>query len=193
MHKTLHRWILGAAGLVLATGALAHTGHGTEGIAAGLAHPLGLDHLLAMVAVGVWSATALPVRQRWLGPGCFLALLTLGAGVGVAGLSLPGVEYGIAASVLVFGLMLGLRERLTPLAGLALIALSASLHGLAHGAEIPAGASFLAYAAGFVFTTALLHVGGLGLGFWMDRGKTLVWRAVGALLGLTGVVMIARL
>lgn len=182
----------GVALLSLSTAAMAHTGHGTHGFFAGLEHPLGLDHLLAMVAVGVWSAAALPARRQWMGPAAFLAALTVGAALGVAGFGLPGVETGIAASVVMFGLMLAFARRLPAAAGLALTAGAAALHGLAHGAELPQGATFAAYAAGFLATTALLHVGGLGLGQSLDRAKAWVWRALGASVGMAGLALLVR-
>jgi urease accessory protein len=177
----------------LAGSAAAHTGHGTHGFFAGLEHPFGLDHLLAMVAVGVWSAAALQGTRRVWGPVCFVSAMTLGAALGVAGIELPFVEHGISASVVIFGLMLMLATRLPPAVGLALIAASASLHGLAHGGEIPEGSSFAAYAAGFVLTTATLHLGGLGLGLRLNRARPMVWRVLGAVVGSAGLVMLARI
>jgi len=177
----------------LAGTAAAHTGHGTHGFFAGLEHPFGLDHLLAMVAVGVWSAAALQGVRRWWGPLCFVSAMTVGAALGVAGFELPFVEHGISASVVVFGLMLMLAKRLPPSLGLTLIAASASLHGLAHGSEIPEGSSFAAYAVGFVLTTAALHLGGLGLGLRLNRARPVVWRVLGAAVGSVGLVMLARI
>lgn len=184
-----------AVALTLATlagSAAAHTGHGTHGFFAGLEHPFGLDHLLAMVAVGVWSAVALPGARRVWGPLCFVSVMLLGAGFGAGGVVLPFVEHGISASVVIFGLMLVLATRLPPAVGLALIAASAALHGLAHGSEIPAGSSFVAYAAGFVLTTAALHLGGFGLGLRLQRAQPVMWRMLGAAVGSAGLVMLAR-
>jgi urease accessory protein len=131
-----------ALALALAAGtAAAHTGHGTESLFEGLAHPLGLDHLLAMVAVGVWSAAAFDGARRWLAPLTFLAAMTAAALLAMAGASLPFVEHGIALSVTLFGAMLAFPRRVPAVPGLALVAAAAALHGLAHGAELPAGAS----------------------------------------------------
>lgn len=190
--STLTRHLAAAASLLaLASNAAAHTGHGSHGVIAGLQHPFGLDHVLAMVAVGVWSAAALQGQRRWLGPLAFLTTMTLGAAAGAAGFTLPFVEAGIAASVLMLGVMLVFARQLPPSLGLALIAASASLHGFAHGSEIPATAGFASYAAGFVLTTALLHAGGLGLGLQVDRVQLRVWRAAGSLLAGAGLAMLA--
>lgn len=179
--------------LALAAGsAAAHPGH-EHGLLAGLAHPIaGADHLLAMVAVGVWSAAALPAARRWAGPAAFVAAMLAGAVAGAAGLTIAGVETGIAASVVLLGLMLAAVGRAPASLGLALVAVAASLHGLAHGAELPAGASFAAYAAGFVASTTALHLGGLAIGRQLLRAKAWVWRASGALVGSAGLLMLAR-
>lgn len=161
-----------AAGLLLAAAgsAFAHPGHvgadgaGQAGIVAGFAHPLGLDHLLAMVAVGLWSASALPAPRRLHGPLAFLAAMVAGAVLG-RGLALPAVvEPALALSVLMFGGLVALPRLLSAGTGLALVALAGALHGLAHGAELPAASGFAGYAFGFVATTALLHAAGLALG-----------------------------
>lgn len=182
-----------ALGLALAAGtASAHTGHGTESLFQGLAHPLGLDHLLAMVAVGVWSAAAFDGARRWIAPLTFLAAMTAAALLAMAGLSLPFVEHGIALSVLMFGAMLAFAKRVPAAPGLALVTAAAALHGLAHGAELPAGASVAGYALGFLATTAALHAGGVGLGVALRERGAWIWRSGGALLGLAGVVLLAR-
>ncbi len=179
--------LMGLAGV-----ASAHTGHGTQSFFAGLEHPFGLDHLLVMVAVGVWSAVALPAGKKWWGPMAFLGALTLGATLGVAGVALPGLESWIAASVVTFGLMLAFASGMPAGAGLGVIVAAAALHGLAHGSEIPAGSTFAAYALGFLFTTATLHAGGLGLGQWLSRARPLLWKLAGACVGAAGLVMLAR-
>lgn len=170
-------------GLLAAAGAAqAHTGHGTSGLYEGLAHPLGADHLLAMLAVGIWSVCALPARQTWQGPATFMLSLMLSAALGAAGLSLPFLEQMIALSVVLFGVMLVLsRTRLPVGLGLGLVALAASLHGLAHGAETPA-TGFVTYAAGFLATTAALHFGGVAAGFGIR--KALADKANWAMTGL---------
>ena len=145
-----------------------------------------------MVAVGTWSAVALPAGRRVAGPATFLAALLAGAVAGAAGLALPLTETAIAASVLLFGLMLAFARQVPVGAGLALTAAAALMHGLAHGAELPAGGLFAGYAAGFVVTTALLHAAGLGLGRAMADLQVRVWQALGGAVGLTGLVLLAR-
>lgn len=188
----IKRILLLATLLAAASAASAHTGHGTHSLAEGLAHPFGLDHLLAMLAVGVWSATALKGVQRWAGPATFLGAMTVGAALGAAGLALPLTEVGIAASVAVLGLMLLAGRQLPQRAGLLLIALAASLHGLAHGAEMPVGGSFAAYAAGFALTTALLHTAGVGLGVALAQAQAWVWRSAALATTAAGLVLMAR-
>ena len=187
--NSVPRSLIGAVLLAAATAASAHTGHGTHSLAEGLVHPFGLDHLLAMVAVGLWSATALPARRRAAGPLLFLALMAAGAAAGAAGLALPLVEAAIALSVTVLGLMLLAPRALPAGLGLALVAVAAGLHGLAHGAELPFGASFGVYAAGFLFTTGALH----GLGWFIGQRRLALHRAatvvVGSALGVAGVVL----
>lgn len=160
--------------LALVTGAAqAHTGHGTSGLSEGLAHPLGADHLLAMVAVGLWSVSALPAHKAWWGPATFMLALMFSAALGAMGLSLPFLEQMISLSVVLFGAMLVLtrtrtRTQMPTGLGLGLVALAASLHGLAHGAETPE-TGFAMYAAGFLATTAMLHFGGVAAGLGIRR------------------------
>jgi urease accessory protein len=181
-----------AALSVVSTAASAHTGHGSHSLAQGLAHPFGLDHLLAMLAVGVWSATALRGARRWAGPASFLAAMTVGAALGAAGLALPLTELGIAASVAMLGLMLLAGRQMPPAVGLVLIALAAALHGLAHGAEMSLGGSFAAYAAGFTLTTALLHTAGVGLGVALAQAQAWVWRSAALATTAAGLALMAR-
>jgi urease accessory protein len=177
--------------------AQAHTGHGVHSLMEGLAHPFGVDHLLAMVAVGVWSVSALPRDQAWRGPATFLLALTVSAVLGLMGFSLPYLEHAIALSVALFGLMLVARHlKMPPGLGLTMIAVAASLHGLAHGAETPA-TGFAGYAAGFLLTTALLHIGGVGLGLaiqrWLTTGRGVVLSGLGGLLGAAGLYLFGQL
>lgn len=182
-----------ALALALAAGtAAAHTGHGTESLFEGLAHPLGLDHLLAMVAVGVWSAAAFDGARRWLAPLTFLAAMTAAALLAMAGATLQFVEHGIALSVALFGAMLAFPRRVPAVPGLVLVAAAAALHGMAHGAELPAGASVAGYALGFLVTTATLHAGGVGLGTLLRERGARLWQAGGALLGMAGLALLAR-
>lgn len=184
--------------LVLAAGAAqAHTGHSTSGLPEGLAHPMGLDHLLAMVAVGIWSVSALPAHKAWWGPATFLLSLMLSAALGNLGVSLPYLEQMISLSVVLFGVMLALtRVKLPAALGLGLVALAASLHGLAHGAETPAS-GFAAYAAGFLATTAALHFGGvtagLGVRRFLAQKSAWIMAGLGTLFGGSGVYLFSQL
>jgi len=181
----------------LAGAAQAHTGHGTHSLMEGLAHPFGLDHLLAMVAVGVWSVSALPQRKAWWGPATFLLALVASAALGASGVTVPYLEQAISLSVVLFGGMLVLANRAMPVAlGLGLIAAASSLHGLAHGAETPE-TGFAGYAAGFMLTTAVLHIGGVGVGLaiqrWLGARKGLVLGGMGAAMGAAGVYLFGQL
>ena len=184
--------------LALATGAAqAHTGHGASTFSEGLMHPFGLDHLLAMVAVGVWSVSALSKRKAWQGPATFVLVLALSALAGAAGVTAPYLEHAIALSVVCFGLMLVCaRATLPPALGLGLIAVAASLHGLAHGAEAPA-TGLSAYMGGFLLTTAALHLGGVALGLSIQRffQRQAAWlvSALGLGLGFAGLQLFAQL
>lgn len=159
----------------------------------GLAHPFGLDHLLAMVAVGVWSVAALPAQKTWQGPATFLLALVLSAVLGAGGVTLPYLEHAIALSVALFGAMLiGAAKPLPQGWGLGLIAMAASLHGLAHGAETPQ-TGFAGYAAGFLLTTVVLHGGGVGVGLgirrWLAGRSGTVLATLGGTLGLAGAYL----
>ena len=149
-------------------GAQAHTGHGTHNLMEGLAHPFGTDHLLAMVAVGLWSVSALPARKAWQGPATFMLTLVLSAIAGAKGFAPVFLEHAIALSVVLFGAMLVWPKTLPTRTGLAVIAVAASLHGLAHGAETPAS-GFAGYAIGFLLTTATLHMLGVAAGLSLRR------------------------
>lgn len=171
--------------------AQAHPGLHMHGFGDGLAHPLtGLDHLLAMIAVGFWAAS-LGGMARWLVPGAFVSVMILGALAGVAGLQLPNVEYAIAASVVALGLIVALDVKVPVAAAAALVGLFAAFHGFAHGAEAPAGESFVLFGAGFVLMTALLHGVGLGLGALHLSG--VLRRAAGLAVAGAGVWLAASI
>lgn len=155
---------IAAAALLAPPAALAHTGVGsTAGFAAGFAHPFsGLDHLLAMLGIGLLAARV-GGNALWQAPAAFLAFLLCGAGLAFAGVPLPGVEAGIALSLAVFAAALLLPAGALPPAAAVLVAVFAVFHGHAHGSEMPVSASGLAYAAGFVGASALLHVSGMAL------------------------------
>ncbi len=168
--------------------ALAHPGHDTPGgLWSGLTHPVtGLDHLLAMIAVGLWAAQ-LGRRAVWALPLAFPLFMALGAWMAMRGVWLPGVEVGIAISAVALGAAV-LAELRTPLwLGVGVVGLLAIFHGHAHGAELPASASAALFCLGFVVATATLHLAGIGLGLarrW-DRGRALV-RAAGSAVAAAG-------
>jgi urease accessory protein len=180
--------------------AQAHTGHGAHGLEAGLTHPFGADHLLAMFAVGLWSVFALPASRAWTGPATFLAALAGSAALGASGVTVPFLEHAIAVSVVLFGLMLAFAVRGVPVAaGLITVALAASLHGLAHGAEAPVAGSFAAvatYAIGFLAATAALHLGGVATGLalrrWFSAQAPRIVGGLGLLCGAAGLVLLTQ-
>jgi urease accessory protein len=197
-HRTLLKTLIANGVAFTALAAQAHTGHGTSSLMEGLAHPFGADHLLAMVAVGLWSVSSLPAHKTWQGPATFLLALMLSAVLGMMGLTLPLLEHGVALSVVLLGAMLVLAARpMPPALGLGLIAAAASLHGLAHGSEAPAS-GFAGYALGFLFTTAAMHLGGVGVGLgvrrWLaQRSQTVALGGMGAALGVAGAYMFTQL
>jgi urease accessory protein len=185
------RIIAGAAviGLALTAPALAHTGDGahSHGFVAGVLHPLmGLDHMLAMLGVGVWAAH-LGKRATWLVPAAFVAIMIAGAGLALSGIGMPMVEFGIAGSVLVIGALIAFGTRLPLGLAMGLVGLFALFHGHAHGTELPAFAHPAAYGAGFVAATALLHVAGVGIALAVRRhAARLPFRIAGAAMALVG-------
>jgi urease accessory protein len=138
-------------------------GH-THGFENGLAHPLaGLDHILAMVAVGVWAAPR-GGRALWAVPLAFVSVMALGGMLGMAGGALPFAETGIAASVLILGIFIAASVRLALPASVIIVGLFALFHGFAHGTAVSATDSGLAFGTGFLLATAILHLGGISLG-----------------------------
>jgi len=187
---TLTRTIVGTLFLLLiADTALAHEAEGfAGGFVSGLLHPLfGWDHVVAMIAVGLWGAF-LGVPAIWLLPVVFPLVMAFGGAAGVAGLPLPAVEAGIAASALVLGAMVALAARPPLWAAAVIVGVFAVFHGHAHGTELPHAASPLAYSAGFVISTGLLHLSGiaLGLGARWRAGRVAI-RAGGGAIALAGV------
>ncbi|GAA0587348.1 HupE/UreJ family protein [Halomonas salifodinae] len=187
------RAALAAAPLLLlfAGVALAHPGHEHAhggGFAAGLAHPLlGLDHLLAMLAVGLWSLR----QSRVLGlaaPLLAAAGMLLGAGLAWAGIALPGVEFGIALSVLLAGVLIAALVRVPSLVGAGVILLFMLFHGHAHGSEMPQGASLVAYFAGFTLATLAITLGGRLAGGWLMARESRLLRGLGVALAAVGAL-----
>ncbi len=187
------RLVLAIVALVTASApAFAHLDpveHGS--FAAGLSHPFfGLDHILAMVAVGLWAAL-LGGRAAWLVPTAFVGTMMLGFAVALAGLGLPFVEPVIAASVVVIGLLTLVALQVPTGVGMAMVGFFAFFHGYAHGGEL-GDAGALSFCAGFAVATAILHAAGVGIGLGMGRlaggplGRRLT-RAAGALTALGGL------
>lgn len=182
---------------LLAGTAHAHTGHGVTGFMEGLVHPLGLDHLLAMVAVGVWSVKAWPAHQVWRGPMAFMSALLVFGALGTSGWTPPFLEHMIALSVALFGLMLVVGARGMPVGvALGMIAFAGGLHGWAHGAETPES-GFATYALGFVLTTAALHAAGVlvgaGIREALAQRKDWVTPVLGLALSATGVYLVGQI
>jgi urease accessory protein len=177
--------------LTVVAPAFAHeNGADAHGLVHGLLHPLGgIDHVLAMVAVGVFAAL-LGGRAVWRVPAAFLGMMALGGVLGAFAVPLPMVETGIALSLVALGAALALRLRMATALAMGLAGFFAVFHGHAHGAEMPELASGLAYGAGFVLSTAGLHAAGLGLGSLrgrLDAGREFgLVRVVAALVALAG-------
>jgi urease accessory protein len=194
--KTIRLAAFGAL-LVSVGSAQAHTGHGTDSLFQGLAHPLSADHLLAMLAVGLWSVAALPAGKVWQGPATFMLALVASAVLGMQGVTVPFLEQAIALSVALFGALLVMGRLQLPVSlGLGLVAAAASLHGLAHGAETPAS-GFAAYAIGFLLSTAMLHASGvaagLGMRRYLARQSTWLLAGTGSLFGGAGLYLVSQI
>jgi len=171
--------------------ALAHTGLAhTASFASGFAHPWsGLDHMLALLAVGLWAGLT-GGRALWAWPAAFVSAMLAGGVLAIAGASVPLVEPGMLASLVVLGLLVLTAARLPIALGAALVALFAVLHGHAHGAELPGGAAAATYAAGFTLATALLHAIGIGIACASRNAiGTLFVRVGGAAVAAVGVAL----
>jgi urease accessory protein len=151
--------------------ASAHTGVGdATGFWHGLEHPIGgLDHILAMIAVGLWAAQ-MGGKALWLVPGAFITAMIGSSVMGHFGLPLPGVKQGILASDFILGFLLLFAARLPLALSAGIVGLLAIFHGYAHGAEMPETASGLAYGLGFIISTSLLHLAGIGMGLAIVGG-----------------------
>lgn len=177
--------------IVIATPVLAHTGQGDgHGLAAGLAHPLlGLDHVLAMVAVGLWAALRGEVA-RWQWPLAFVGGMLSGFIGARYGLTVPALETLIVGTVIALGAVLAFGLSAPLAAGAGLLALFGATHGVAHGLEIDGAA--LPFAAGFTLATAALHCAGVGIGIAMSRfGSRVAARLAGAGVMLAGLALAA--
>ena len=180
--------------LLLATPAFAHTGEGSGGFLAGLAHPVfGPDHVVAMIAVGLWGAF-LGAPAIFLLPIVFPLVMAFGGVLGILGVPLPAVETGIASSAIVLGAMVALAARPPLWIAAVLVGAFAIFHGYAHGRELPDGADAVAYSAGFVIATGLLHLTGIAFGLltrW-PAGR-LVVRGAGGVIALVGLAYLGGL
>lgn len=185
------------AGLLLPAVADAHTfGAHDAGFAHGFMHPIGgWDHLLAMVAVGLWAAQR-GGAALWALPAAFVTAMIGGGLLGMTGIGLPAVELGIAGSVIALGALIAAQSRLSLPLSLVVVSAFALFHGHAHGAEMPEAAQPLLYGLGFALATALLHGAGVGAALSL-RGAVrggkgaLALRGLGAAIGLSGVALVA--
>ena len=196
MTAKLTKTLLAAATAILTPGvAFAHTGVGdTSGFIHGFGHPIsGLDHILAMVMVGVF-AWQLGGRALWLVPMTFLVIMSIGGALGIAGIGIPFVEIGIALSVVVLGAIVAFNVKAPIAAAMGLVGLFAIFHGHAHGAEIPEDAAGFVYATGFMIATALLHLAGITAGFLIGRAGehygSLLVRMAGGFASVAGLSLL---
>ena len=178
----------------LSFSALAHTGEGAVGgFISGFLHPIfGWDHVIAMVAVGLWGAF-LGMPAMWVLPVVFPMVMALGGVLGILGIGIPGVETGIAASAIVLGGSVALAARPPLWIAAVIVGIFAIFHGHAHGSELPEAANPLAYSVGFVLSTGLLHLSGIAFGLLVrwPSGRIVV-RAGGAIISVLGCVFLAR-
>ncbi|HEX2446201.1 MAG TPA: HupE/UreJ family protein [Vicinamibacterales bacterium] len=171
---------------------LAHEQTGAaRGFLTGFLHPLsGLDHVVAMIAVGLWGAQLGP-PALWMLPVTFPMVMAVGGFLGLMGVTLPGVEIGIALSALLLGVLVASEARPSLLIAASLVGFFAIFHGHAHGTELPPGQSGLAYSIGFVVATGLLHGVGIAIGVvhrW--RAGRVALRVAGAAVAVAGVAFL---
>lgn len=187
--KSSHKLLLTVGLMLTATTALAHPGHAEGGFTSGLLHPLmGLDHLLAMAAIGLWSMRQSTMMKRGT-PLFVIGGMLLGAGIAFAGVAVPFAEAGITLSVLMVGILIATLAKLPTAAGAALVAAFMVCHGYAHGAEMPAGATLAAYMAGFSISTLSITMAGSGLGALLLKADSRITRSIGAALAVTGALL----
>jgi urease accessory protein len=175
--------------------ALAHPGHdGAGGLVHGFLHPVtGIDHVLAMIAVGVLAAQY-GGRALWLVPMSFLVAMAAAGATGMAGVPVQIVEAGIGLSVVVLGLVIAFQIKLPTLVAMLVVGFFALFHGYAHGTEMPNGVAGLSFAAGFLVATALLLGAGVGLGLLLQR-RTLSRRLIqagGGAMALVGIAVLTN-
>jgi urease accessory protein len=184
MKRLLLCLLLFVPGLVFA-----HAPEGAGGgFLTGFLHPImGFDHLVAMVAVGLWGAF-LGDRALWILPIVFPSIMAVGAALGIVGLEIPLVEFVIALSGVVLGALIALRFKAPLAIAMVLVGIFAIFHGYAHGTEMPGQISAITYGAGFVIGTGLLHLAGIAIGFAtrLPRGELLV-RGCGGVISVIGL------
>lgn len=176
---------------MLPTLALAHPGHdGSTSFSTGFMHPMGgLDHLLAMIAIGLWAAS-MRGRALWAVPAAFVGTMIIGGALAMAGMRVPFVEEGILLSVVLMGALLIGSVRFDVKVCMAIAGVFALFHGAAHGMEMPLNAHGAEYALGFALATALLHVVGMGLGLILARLEMpIITRVTGGMIAAAGVFM----
>jgi urease accessory protein len=178
----------------MASPAAAHTGGMAGGFFSGFAHPMfGADHVVAMVAVGLWGAF-LGAPAIWLLPIVFPLVMAFGGVLGILSVPLPGTEIFIAISAILLGMAVAIRAQPPLWLAAVLVGAFAIFHGHAHGAELPPGADAVAYSLGFVVATGLLHLAGIAFGLlarW--PGGVIAVRAAGGLIAFAGIVFLSRL
>jgi urease accessory protein len=186
--------LIAALVLVASSPALAHTGNASGGFAGGFAHPiLGPDHVLAMVAVGLWGVF-LGAPAIFILPIVFPLVMAFGGVLGIIGVPLPGAEVAIAISAVVLGLMVALAVRLPIWTAAAAVGVFAIFHGYTHGAELPSGANAVAYCTGFVIATGLLHLSGIALALTARWPVGYIGvRGAGAAIACAGVAFLWQL
>ena len=179
--------VLTAALFLIPTAALAHTGASAGGFSSGFWHPImGWDHVVAMVAVGLWGAF-LGSPALWILPVVFPLVMAFGGALGVMGVDLPAVETGIALSGVILGLLVAFAVKAPLWVAAVIVGAFAIFHGHAHGTELPEAANPFAYGIGFVIATGMLHLAGIGFGFaTRSPSGTLAVRALGGLIAATG-------
>jgi len=193
--STILRIGLAALAALVPAVASAHPGiDSAMGFVHGFAHPIsGIDHVLAMVAVGIFAAN-LGGRALEAVPLAFMGLMLVGGSFGMAGVPLPFVEVGIALSIVVLGLAVAIRYEWPVAAAMALVGVFAAFHGHAHGTEMPVDASGAQYAIGFVTATGLLHLAGIGIGLGIgnvgERNSRRITQAGGAALACAGLLVL---
>ncbi|SEK65282.1 urease accessory protein [Colwellia chukchiensis] len=192
--KVINKVIMSLAFLLTASTAIAHPGHGADihsNFFSGLLHPLmGLDHLLAMAAIGFWSIRQNAVMKRNT-PLFVVGGMVLGAALAWGGLNLAGIEMGIAMSVLLAGILIATMTRLPTAIGGVLVVMFMITHGYAHGTEMAVGSSLVSYMAGFVIATLVITFIGRGLGALMLKADNRISRTLGGVVAVIGGVLAA--